>query len=227
MNLQNKFLIVIPAKGNSLRVKNKNIKKLNGIPLIEYTINFLKKNKIYKNVYVSTENNEIKNISKKHKINIVTRSKTLCKKYTSTEAVILDLLNKIKYKNKGFEWVITLQPTSPFRKIDTLKMCLKYTNNKKHDAIITFKKNKGDFWTYKNKKIKRIFPTWPRNQHQRNNLFEETGSIYINRISKLIKTKSMIAGNIKLITTENEENIDLNTQNDFDFCEYLLKSRKI
>ena len=53
MNLQNKFLIVIPAKGNSLRVKNKNIKKLNGIPLIEYTINFLKKNKIYKNVYIN------------------------------------------------------------------------------------------------------------------------------------------------------------------------------
>ena len=78
-----------------------------------------------------------------------------------------------------------------------------------------------DTITNKNQEIKRIFPTWPRNQHQRNNLFEETGSIYINRISKLIKTKSMITGNIKLIKTESEENIDLNTQSDFDYCEYL------
>ncbi len=227
MNLKNKFIFVIPAKGNSERVKNKNIKKLNGYPLLEYTLSFLKKNKIHKNIYLSTENSKIKKISKKYNINIINRPKKLCSKYTSTETVLLDLLKKIDFKKKGYEWLITLQPTSPFRKIRTLEKCIKSTKNKNYDVITTFKKNKGDFWINKNQEIKRIFPTWPRNQHQRNNLFEETGSIYINRISKLIKTKSMIAGNIKLIKTESEENIDLNTQSDFDYCEYLLKSKKI
>ena len=100
MNLQNKFIFVIPAKGNSERVKNKNIKKLNGYPLLEYTLSFLKKNKIHKNIYLSTENSKIKKISKKYNINIINRPKKLCSKYTSTETVLLDLLKKIDFKKK-------------------------------------------------------------------------------------------------------------------------------
>jgi CMP-N,N'-diacetyllegionaminic acid synthase len=226
MNLQSKFLFVIPAKGNSERVKNKNIKKLNGLPLIEYTLNFLKKNKIHKNIYLSTEDAQIKKISKKYNVNIIDRAKKLCNKYTSTEAVVLDVLNKIDFKAKGYEWVITLQPTSPFRKISTLKKCLQNTKDSSFDIITTFKKNKGDFWINNSNKIKRIFPSWPRNQHQRKGLFEETSSIYINRISRLIKTKSMISGNVKLVLTNNEENLDINTLQDFDYCEYFLKTRK-
>jgi|TARA_B110000483_G_C18161749_1_gene529587 CMP-N,N'-diacetyllegionaminic acid synthase len=226
MNLQNKFMFIIPAKGNSQRIKNKNLKKLNGLPLVEYTLSFLKKNQIHKNIYLSTENSKIKKISKKYNINIIDRPKKLCGKHTSTEAVVLDLLNRIDFKAKGFEWIITLQPTSPFRKISTLKKCLRYTKNKSFDVITTFKKNKGDFWINNNNKIKRIFPSWPRNQHQRNNLYEETSSIYINRISQLFKTKSMISGNVKLVLTNNEENIDINTLEDFDYSEYLLKTKK-
>ena len=227
MNLQNKFLFVIPAKGNSQRVKNKNIKKLNGLPLIEYTLNFLKKNQIHKNIYLSTENAQIQKISKKYNINFVKRSKNLCGKYTSTESVIIDLLNKIDYKTKGYEWVVTLQPTSPFRKISTLKKCLEYTKKKNYEIITTFKENKGDFWINNSNKLKRVFPLWPRNQHQRNCLFEETSSIYVNKISRLIKTKSMISGNLKLVLTSGEENIDINTLEDFDYCEYILKTKNI
>lgn len=227
MNLKNKFLIVIPAKGNSQRIKNKNTKKLNGIPLIEYTLKFLKKNLISKNVYISTESKKIKRISSKYDVNIIERPKKLCNKFTSTEAVLLNLLNKIDYKKKKFEWLITLQPTSPFRKIQTLIKCLNYTKNNDFDVITTFKKNKNDFWIQNKKKIKRIFPSWPRNQHQRNSLFEETGSIYINRISKLIKTKSMISGNIKLIQTSSEENLDINTLEDFEYCNYIFKKKKL
>lgn len=227
MNLKNKFLFIIPAKGNSQRIKNKNIKKLNGVPLIEYTLSFLKKNHINKNVYLSTENTLIKKISKKYNINVVNRPKNLCSKFTSTEKVILHLLDKIDYKTKGYEWVVTLQPTSPFRKISTLKKCLKFTRNKNIDIITTFKENKSDFWINNNNKIKRIFPLWPRNQHQRNGLFEETSSLYVNRIDQLIKKKSMISGKIKPILTYGEECIDINTKEDFNYCEYILKSKSI
>ena len=75
MNLQNKFMFIIPAKGNSQRIKNKNLKKLNGLPLVEYTLSFLKKNQIHKNIYLSTENSKIKKISKKYNINIIDRPK--------------------------------------------------------------------------------------------------------------------------------------------------------
>lgn len=226
MDLKNKFLFVIPAKGNSKRIKNKNIKKLNGKPLLQYTLDFLKKNKILRDVYISTECNKIKKISKSYGYTVIDRPKKLCKKLTPTEAVIIHLLNKINYKLLSYKWVITLQPTSPFRKISTLKKCLKETKNGKNEIITTFKKNKNDFWINKNSKMKRIFPLWPRNQHQRKNLFEETSSIYVNKINNLIKTKSMIKGSLKAILTYDEENIDINNIEDFDYCNYILKSKK-
>ena len=227
MQLKNKFLFIIPAKGVSERIKNKNIKKLYGLPLIEYTLNFLKKNKIDKNIFLSTECFRIKKISKKYNINIINRPRKLCKKYTSTEDVLLDVLKKINFKKKGYKWVVTLQPTSPFRKITTLKKCIRYTKNKNIDVISTFKENKEDLWFKNKNKINRIFPLWPRNQHQRKSIFEETGSIYINKISKLIKTKSMIKGSVKAILTNDYENLDINTMDDFNYCDYILKSKKM
>jgi CMP-N,N'-diacetyllegionaminic acid synthase len=227
MNLKNKFLFIIPAKGTSERIKNKNIKKLNGMPLIEYTFNFLKKNEINKNVFLSTESFKIKKIAKKYDINTINRSRKLCRKYTSTEAVLLEVLKKIDFKKKGYEWIVTLQPTSPFRKISTLKKCIKYAKNKNFDVITTFKKNKDDLWFKNKNKINRIFPLWPRNQHQRKNVYEETSSIYINKISKLIETKSMIKGSIKEVITKDHENLDINTIEDFDYCDYILKSKKL
>ena len=56
------FLGYIPARKNSIRIKNKNIKFLNGKPLIDYTLEAAKKSKFIKYIYVSTDSNKIKSI---------------------------------------------------------------------------------------------------------------------------------------------------------------------
>ena len=64
--MKKKILCTICARGNSKGLKNKNINKIKGIPLIAYTINHAKKSKLFENIVVSTESSRVMSISKKY-----------------------------------------------------------------------------------------------------------------------------------------------------------------
>ena len=63
-----KRLLIIPARGGSKRIKNKNIKKFKKKPIIYYTINSAVKSKLFNKIHVSTESNLIKKIVEKKKL---------------------------------------------------------------------------------------------------------------------------------------------------------------
>ena len=76
---------IIPARGGSKGIKNKNLKKIKGKTLIEYTISEAKKSKLINDIYVSTDSNKIINIAKKkNKINFIKRPKELSKDHSKT-----------------------------------------------------------------------------------------------------------------------------------------------
>ena len=65
------IIAVIPAKGHSKRLPNKNMQIINGVPLIEYTINYVKKSKIINDFYVTTDSLEIQSYCEKKKLNLL------------------------------------------------------------------------------------------------------------------------------------------------------------
>ena len=84
-----KIIAVIPARAGSVRLPNKNIKKLNGIPLITRTIQFAKKLKFINDIVVSTNDPSIIKMNKYNKsIKTFNRPKNLSKDNTSTASVI-------------------------------------------------------------------------------------------------------------------------------------------
>lgn len=218
------ILFIIPAKGNSTRIKNKNILKVNGRRLIEYTFNFLKKINIKHNVYVSSESIEIKKITIKHGLKFIKRPKNLCKKSSSTESAIIHSINYLKKRKKTFKWVVTLPPTSPLRSVETFLKVLKLIKLNNFDSVITICKNKGYFWVKnRSSKFKKLFPKASRRQQNRNSLFEETSSIYANKIKTLVKTNSMINGKIGYVETSKDESIDINDSTDLVYLSSLIK----
>ena len=222
--INDEILFIIPAKGSSSRIKNKNILKINGKRLIEYTFDLLKKNNIKQNVYVSSESNEIKKVTIKDGFGFIRRPKKLCKKSSSTESAIIHSINYLKKNKKLFKWVITLAPTSPLRSLKTLLSVIKLIKTDKYDSVITICKHKGYFWTkHKSSELKKLFPKASRRQQNRNFLFEETSSVYANKIKPLIKSNSMINGKVGFIETAKEESIDLNDYTDVIYLKSLTK----
>jgi CMP-N-acetylneuraminic acid synthetase len=127
-------LIVIPARKNSVRLKNKNLRKINGKTLVENSIVFAKKFKKISNVVLSTDSEKIKNIVKKNYPEVLIHERQ--KKFSGSKSSTLILINRIikwyrsKFKKK-INSILLLQPTTPFRNYSLIKKTLINLNKDK------------------------------------------------------------------------------------------------
>mgnify|MGYP001376939464 FL=1 len=133
MLFKKKILCLIPARGGSKGIKLKNLKKIGNKSLVSHTITFAKNLKFLDDIIVSSDNKKILNIGKKLGVSLHLRSKKLSGDYVSDISLILDVIKNKKYVS--FDYLLYLQPTSPFRfKKDFLK-ALKKLIKQKADAI--------------------------------------------------------------------------------------------
>ena len=79
--MKKKIVVIIPARKGSKRIKNKNIRLFNGKPLIEWTIIAAKKSKFVDEIYITTNDEEVKAIAKKNKIKIINRPRHLANSF--------------------------------------------------------------------------------------------------------------------------------------------------
>ena len=107
-----KILALIPARGNSKRIKNKNLRNLNGKPLIFWSIDAAKKSKYIKEICVTSDSQAILEYSKKQKIKTILRPKKLANDIIHAEKA---MIHAYRFLNEKFDYVIMLQPTSPLR----------------------------------------------------------------------------------------------------------------
>lgn len=121
-----RILGVVPARGGSKGIPMKNVKQLNGKPLIAYTIEAALASNLDKTI-VSTDCKEIAKISSEYKAEVIMRPGKLAQDNTPTLLVLQDLISKITDK---YDAIMTLQPTSPLR-----------TTSHINEAINTFIKN--------------------------------------------------------------------------------------
>jgi len=112
-----KILGVIPARGGSKGIKNKNLYKLNGKPLIYYSIQAAKKSKLLTDFVVSTDSLEIKKISESYGANVpfirpkfLSNDKALAVPTIQHAVSFCETFNKFKY-----DYIVMLQPTAPLR----------------------------------------------------------------------------------------------------------------
>ena len=128
-----KVLAVIPARAGSKGIPNKNIRIINGNPMIYYAINNAKNSKYITDIVVSTDSEEVKIISKQMGVNFKWRSPDLCEDSVTLDAVIYDAFIEQK---RNYDYVITLQPTSPTLKASTL--LIKYFASTDLSLILIF-----------------------------------------------------------------------------------------
>lgn len=116
MSIINDTLIVIPARGGSKGLPQKNIKKLNGKPLILYTVEAARKIAKDENVCVSSDDKSIIEIVEQSGLSVpFVRPLELASDTATTEGVLLHAIAHYKSQQREFKKVILLQPTSPFR----------------------------------------------------------------------------------------------------------------
>ena len=129
-----KILGIILARGGSKGIKNKNIKLINGKPLIYWTIKSAMKSKKLSKVILSTDSKKIALIGKKYNLNVpFIRPSKLAKDNTPSVDAIEHALNFLKKSGEEFEFVVLLEPTSPLRSVQDIDKSINKIIMKKAD----------------------------------------------------------------------------------------------
>jgi len=109
-----KCVAIIPARGGSKRIPQKNIKDFYGKPLIAYSIEVARSSKLFDRVIVSTDDEEIATIAKEYGADVpFLRPKALADDFTGTEDVITHALGYLKEKGEVYDYVCTIYATAP------------------------------------------------------------------------------------------------------------------
>lgn len=116
-------IAIIPAREGSKRIKKKNIKLFFSKPIISWTIHTLKKSNFFDKIIVSSDSNQILNISKKYGADILLkRDKHLSDDKTITRLVIQDAVTRlVNYHGIRPKYICCIYPCNPFLDIKALK----------------------------------------------------------------------------------------------------------
>jgi len=222
-----KVLAVIPARGGSKGIPRKNIRLLNGKPLIYYSIRNALKSKYITDVYVSSDDDEILMLSKKFGAKIHKRDKSIADDKTTLDPVIYNTYKNIQEKeNKDYDLIVTMQPTSPLLRVESIDNAIeKMIKNKEIDTIISAKDDTHLSWRFEDGKY---LPNYEKrvNRQYLTPTFTETGGFLITK-SKIISRTNRIGKNVDLFILKNGEEIDIDTYEDWNLCEYYLRRKHI
>ncbi|GAG81989.1 unnamed protein product [marine sediment metagenome] len=136
---KNKTIIaLIPARGGSKGLPRKNIKELDGKPLIAHTIEVAKQSRIFDRIIVSTDDKEIAEVAKEYGAEVpFIRPAELATDTADAMDVLIHALKWFKNKGQNFDYVMKLQPTSPLRTEQDIKNSMDLIIQKDGDSILS------------------------------------------------------------------------------------------
>lgn len=230
-----KFLIVIPARGGSKGIKGKNIFPVNGVPLIQYTIEFAKTLELDAHIIVSTDSDQIARLSKFLGIDCpFLRPKNLSTDLVGDMPVIRHALKRLEKKTKEkYNYVIMLQPTSPIRTKDQIYDAIDTMVKNNYGSVLSLSLVEKKFHPLKqfevqNKKLKALSHK-SRGiiaRQQLSNTYIRNGIVYVFSRSFILKSNSVYSSNSGYILV-NEPTINIDTMADLIEFEEFIKSKNI
>ena len=227
-------LCTICARGGSKGVKNKNIKTINDKPLIAYTIEQAKKSGLFDHIVISTDSDDIANISEKFGAEVFfKRAADLSNDTAGKLEVIKDVFKRSEeYYNMKFDYLIDLDATAPLRSVadieDSFKQFLKNNND---NLITAMPSRKSPYFNLieqdNNGKVflsKKLDTKIERRQDSPN-CYDMNASIYIWKRDVILNENSLFLDNTGLYVMPEERSIDIDCELDFEFVEFLMSKQ--
>ena len=216
-----KTIVIIPARGGSQRLSNKNILLLNGIPLLVHSINYAKENQMDK-IVVSTDDALIKEIAIEYGAEVMDRPKDLATDNSPT----IDTLKFVMENVEGhYDYVVVLQPTNPLRPKDLLQESLKRIKEGNFDSLMTVTRNEQKFGKIINNKFVPYNYTIGQRSQDLESLYYENGLLYIAKTELILKGKLLGDNHIPFIVNHPFAKVDIDTLEDMDYANFLIDTK--
>lgn len=219
-----KLVCIIPARGKSKRIKNKNITNFFGKPLIYYSIKIAKESGLFKRIIVTTDSKKIKKIAEFYGAEVpFLRDKKLSDDSTGTDAVIKDCIKKIGTNNVKYHFCI--YPTSPLvKKIDLIKAYKKILKLKFDRLISISKFNSPPIRALRIKENSISFinnKAINKRSQDIEDLYHDAGNFYIYNTKTFLRSKNLLK-KTTFFKLKKLQSIDINSKEDLNFAKKLF-----
>jgi len=229
-----KVLCTICARGGSKGIENKNIKPMNGKPLITYTVEQAKKSKLFEHIVISTDSDEIAEIAKQYGAEVFfKRSEEMASDSAGKLDVIKDAFVKSEeYYNEKYDYLMDLDVTAPLREVEDILNAFKQFIADNNDNLITAMPSRrspyfnlvevnkdGEVYLSKN-----LDNAILRRQDAPKS-YDMNASIYIWKRDIILSENSIFLKKTGLYVMPEDRSIDIDTELDYKFVEFLLKEK--
>jgi CMP-N-acetylneuraminic acid synthetase len=215
-----KTIVIIPARGGSKRLPGKNIKLLGDLPLIVHSIRYAQKHDFIDEVYVSTDDEAIKKVALEYGAKVVDRPSAISGDLEPTVSALKHVLQSSEGNAKN---VILLQPTNPLRPENLLNEAFEIFSKNNYDSLFTVTRNHQKFGRIVNDQFVPFNYEVGQRSQDLEPLYFENGLLYITKASLIVQDIIISNEAFPLIVNHPFANVDIDTQEDFDYALYLYQ----
>ncbi len=222
---------IIPARGGSKGLPNKNILPFAGKPLINWSIDqAIHCPKINCGVYVTSDSDEILSISSKNGATPIKRPDDLSNDIASSESALIHAFDEIS-KNKTIDAIVFLQVTSPLRGPDDIEKAITTFQSEQLDSLFSASTYEfGFLWKYTNQNLTAVNYDYKSRKRRQDITKEyiENGSIYVFKPDVLTQHKNRLGDKIGLFVMEPQWKLfEIDNLFEFELCEFLFIKNKL
>lgn len=227
---------IITARGGSKRIPRKNIKNFLGQPIIKYSIDAALKAGCFDEVMVSTDDQEIADLSSSYGANIpFLRSPTTADDHSTTADVLLEVLNDYKKAGKEFMYCCCIYPTAPFVTADKLKIAYEKLSASSAESVVPIVRFGFPIFRSFNIQNGRIKMNWPEYLNSRSQdlppAFHDCGQFYFLKTGLFLQNKKLFTDYTIPYEMPESEVQDIDNEEDWKIAEikytYLLEKGKL
>lgn len=219
-NTKKDIVALIPVKGNSERVKKKNLRKFGGSNLLKLKISQIKKAKCFSKIIVSSEDKKVLKIAQQNNLDVHFRDPY----YSTSKVPMSEVYSYIASEIEG-ENIAWVNVTNPLSGYEIYRKATKIYSRmpNKFDCLLSAVENKQNFF-YKNKRINFKRSPWPRSQDL-NPLISLSFVINILKRKDMIRWGSCVGKKPKFFFVNPILSIDIDDNNSFKLSEIIHKNR--
>lgn len=219
---ESRVLAIIPARAGSKRIPNKNMRVVGSRPLVSYVIERALKSSRITDIVVTTDSSEVAIVAKQMGVQVHDRPAQLCGDDVPLDSVVWDVLSSTA---NDYDYIVTLQPTTPSLKSETIDAAIAYSEEQDFDTVISVINRPGLNWIQKDDHVVPGYTERLNSQYLPAN-YCETGSFLISK-SDIITETSRVGGRVGVYEVTPDEAISINTFQDLALAKVILSNESI
>ncbi|SCY39873.1 acylneuraminate cytidylyltransferase family protein [Flavobacterium caeni] len=216
-----KAIAIIPARGGSKRLPGKNVKPLDGSPLIAHSIQYAKANpSLISEIYVSTDYRQIAETAIRHGAKVIPRPEALSGDHEPTVTVLGHVLDTIQTQATD---VALLQPSNPLRPKKLFEEAFVCCHECGKDSLFTVGRNHDKLGEIEGDMVVQFNYEPGQRSQDLAPLYFEDGLSYISRSRRILDGMIMGSDAIPFVVEHPFGRVDIDTADDFAYAAFLLK----